>query len=163
MSENNPIKVFVTHSFDETDGYLRVFEFLESVERFFYLNVSKPENLPEQGGQDAIKEELIQQIKQSEAVLVVADAFERHPDMVNFMLDVAEANKIGIIAIKPFGGIAETPPEIAERAQEHVEWNDRELVDAIKRQARNEDTARWEVVDFPGWTAEGEIKEEENQ
>ena len=159
MSENNPIKVFVTHSFDETDGYLRVFEFLESVERFFYLNVSKPENLPETGGIDAIKDELIQQIKQSETVLVVADAFDRHPDMVKFMLDVAEANNIGIIAIKPFGGIAETAPEIAERAQEHVEWNDRELVDAIKRQARNEDTSRWEVVDFPGWDADGEIKD----
>ena len=160
VSENNPIRVFVTHAFEETDDYLRVFEFLESVERFFYLNVSKPENLPEQGGVEAIKDELIQQIKASEAVVVVADVYERQPDLVNYMLDVAEANNIGIVALRPFGGVLETADEIIGRAQEHIEWNDRELVDAIKRQGRGEDTARWEVIDFPGWTADGEIKEE---
>jgi hypothetical protein len=161
VSENNPIRVFVTHAFEETDDYLRVFEFLESVERFFYLNVSKPENLPEQGGVDAIKDELIQQIKASEAVVVIADVYERQPELVNYMLDVAEANNIGIVALRPFGGVLETADEIIGRAQEHIEWNDRELVDAIKRQGRGEDTARWEVIDFPGWTAEGEIKDEE--
>lgn len=159
MSEDNPIRVFVTHSFEETDDYLRVFEFLESVERFFYLNVSKPENLPEQGGLEALKDELIQQIKASEAVVVVADVYDRQPDLVDYMMDVAEANNIGIIALKPFGGVAETAASVAERAKEHIEWNDRELVDAIKRQGRGEDTARWEVIDFPGWDAEGEIKD----
>lgn len=160
VSENNPIRVFVTHAFEETDDYLRVFEFLESVERFFYLNASKPENLPEQGGVEAIKDELIQQIKASEAVVVVADVYERQPDLVSYMLDVAEANNIGIVALRPFGGVLETADEIIGRAQEHIEWNDRELVDAIKRQGRGEDTARWEVIDFPGWTADGEIKED---
>ena len=159
VSENNPIRVFVTHNFHETDDYLRVFEFLESVERFFYLNVSKPENLPEQGGADAIKDELCQQIKTSEALVVVADVYERQPELVNYMMDVAKANNLGIIAMKPFGGMAETSPQVVERAQEHIEWNDRELVDAIKRQGRGEDTARWEVIDFPGWDADGEIKD----
>ena len=159
MSEDNPIRVFVTHSFEETDDYLRVFEFLESVERFFYLNVSKPENMPEQGGLEALKDELIQQIKASEAVVVVADVYERQPDLVDYMMDVAEANNIGIIALKPFGGVAETATSVANRAKEHIEWNDRELVDAIKRQGRGEETARWEVIDFPGWDADGEIKD----
>ena len=159
MSENNPIRVFVTHTFEETDDYLRVFEFLESVERFFYLNVSKPENAPEQGGPEAVKDELIQQIKASEAVVVIADVYDRQPDLVNYMMDVAEANNIGIIALKPFGGMAETATAVTERAKEHIEWNDRELVDAIKRQGRGEDTARWEVIDFPGWDADGEIKD----
>ena len=71
MSESNPIRVFTTHSFEETDDYLRVFEFLESVDRFYYLNVSKPENLPTTGGQQEVKDELIAQIKQSEAVVVL--------------------------------------------------------------------------------------------
>jgi hypothetical protein len=35
VSEKNPIKVFVTHTFEESDDYLRVFEFLESVDRFY--------------------------------------------------------------------------------------------------------------------------------
>ncbi len=158
MSEKNPIRVFVTHAFAESDDYLRVFEFLESVERFFYLNVSKPENIPKEGGLEAIKDELIQQIKASEAVVIVADVYGEKTDLVKYMMDVAEANNIGMIAIKPFGGLAETAPEVVDRAQEHIEWNDRELVDAIKRQGRGEDTARWEVIDFPGFDADGEIK-----
>jgi hypothetical protein len=31
-------------------------------------------------------------------------------------------------------------------------------VDALKRQARGEDTARWETLDFPGWDEHGEIE-----
>jgi len=49
VSENNPITVFASHSFEESDDYLRVFEFLESVDNFYYLNVSKPENIPQSG------------------------------------------------------------------------------------------------------------------
>ena len=159
VSENNPIKVFVTHNFEESFDYLRVFEFLESVDRFYYLNMAKPESAPTENGVEALKDELIQQIKASEAFLVVADVYEKNPDLVNYMMDVAEANGIGMIALKPFGGMAETAPQVLERVQEHVEWNDRELVDAIKRQGRGEDTARWEVIDFPGYDADGKIED----
>ena len=159
MSEKNPIRVFVTHTFAESDDYMRVFEFLESVDRFFYINVAKPENLPSEGGLEAIKDELIRQIKASEALVVVSDVYANKPDLVNYMMDVAEANGIGMIAIRPFGGVSETHPDVLKRVQEHIEWNDRELVDTIKRQARGEDTARWEVIDFPGFDADGEIDE----
>ena len=54
MFEDNPIRVFATHNFQETDDYLRVFEFLESVDRFYYVNVSKPEDLPASGGAQEI-------------------------------------------------------------------------------------------------------------
>ena len=157
MSESNPIRVFATHNFSETDDYLRVFEFLESVDRFYYLNVSKPENLPTTGGAQELKDEVIRQVKASEAMLVLPSAWEQNKDMVNFMMDVAEANRIGMIVIKPFGGLHETPPELVARCAEHIEWNDREMVDSLKRQARGEDTARWEVLDFPGWDENGPI------
>jgi hypothetical protein len=157
VSESNPIRVFATHSFEETDDYLRVFEFLESVDRFYYLNMSKPENLPTTGGPQALKDELIAQIKQAEAMIVLPSAWEANKELVGFMMDVADANKIGMIVIKPFGGMQETPQELVERCAEHIEWNDREMVDAIKRQGRGEDTARWEVLDFPGWDENGPV------
>ena len=159
MSESNPIRVFTTHIFSETDDYLRVFEFLESVERFYYLNVSKPENLPTIGGGQAVRDELIRQVKASEAMFVLSSAWEQNSDLVSFMMDVADANKIGMIAIKPFGGMQETPNEVVARCAEHIEWNDREMVDALKRQARGEDTARWEALDFPGWDENGPIED----
>ncbi len=157
MYEDNPIRVFATHSFEESDDYLRVFEFLESVDRFYYLNVSKPENLPTIGGGQAIKEELIKQIKSAEAMFVIASVYKQNRELVNFMMKVAEANKISMIVIKPFGGVQETPPELVERCAESIEWNDRELADSLKRQARGEDTSRWEVIDFPGFDENGPV------
>ena len=159
MSEGNPIRVFATHNFSETDDYLRVFEFLESVDRFYYLNVSRPENLPTTGGAQEIKDELIRQIKASEAMFVLPSAWEQNPTAVNFMMDVADANGIGMVVIKPFGGLRETPAELVTRCAEHIEWNDREMVDALRRQARGEDTARWEVLEFPGWDENGPIED----
>jgi len=155
VSENNPIAVFASHIFDESFDYLRVFEFLESVDRFYYVNVSKPENVPENGGLQAIKDELIEQIKAAEAVIILSSTYEQRPEITQFIMDVAEVNQKGMVAIRPFGGVAETPVEMVERCQEHIEWNNREIADALLRQARGEDTARWEVLDFPGFDADG--------
>jgi len=119
------------------------------MDRFFYLNVSKPENIPGSGGLDAIKEEFISQIKESEAVVVLAPLYLEKPDLIKFQMDVAEANEKPMIAIRPFGGHMESPPDLVERVSENIEWNSREMADALRRQARLEDTARWDVIDFP--------------
>lgn len=159
MSEQNPIRVFAIHVFEESDDYLRVFEFLESVDRFFYVNVSRPENLPTTGDPQAIKDELIAQIKLAEVVVVLASTYEENKDLVNFMMDVAEANNIGRLVIRPFGGAQETPDELLKRCDEAVEWNNREIADAMRRLGRGEDTARWEVIDFPGFDENGPIED----
>lgn len=155
MSEDDPIKVFATHAFEESDDYLRLFEFLENVENFYYINVSKPENIPKAGGMQAIKDELMKQIKDSEAVFILPALFDEKTELVRFMMQVAEANNKAMIAIKSFGGVLETAAEVVERSQEHIEWNDRDMADALRRQARGEDMARWEVIDFPGFDADG--------
>ena len=155
MSENNPIMVFASHAFEESNDYLRLFEFLESVDRFYYVNVSKPENIPATGGLQAIKDELIEQIKASEAVIMLSSLYEDRPDIADFIMDVADVNNINMISLRPFGVVAETAPELVERCKEHIEWNDREIADALRRQGRGEDTARWEVLDFPGFDADG--------
>lgn len=148
MSESNPIRVYVTHTFQQSDDYLRVFEFLESMEQFFYLNCSKPESVPQSGGMEAIKDEYIAQIKECEAVIVLASLYMEKKDIVRYQMDVAEANDKPLIAIRPFGGIVDSPEELVARVGEHIEWNEREIVDSLKRQARLEDTSRWETIEF---------------
>jgi hypothetical protein len=98
---------------------------------------------------EAVKDELILQIKESEVVIVLASLYLEQEKLVSYQMDVADANNLALIAIRPFGGMVETPPGLIDRAKEHIEWNDREMVDAIKRQARMEDAQRWEVIDFP--------------
>ena len=151
MSEQNPIRVFVSHLFREDADYLRVFEFLESMDRFFYLNTSKPEEMPQSGGLDAIKDVYIGQIKECEAIMVLPEHFADNPELVTYQMDVADANRRPIIVMKPFGGIQDIPPDLAKRAAETIEWNEREMADVLKRQARHEDTSKWDVIDFPGF------------
>ncbi len=158
MSENNPIRVFVTHAFSESDDYLRLFEFLESDDKFYYLNVSKPEEAPKTGSMEEAKDILIQQIKEAEAVIVLPSLYEAKPDLVNFIMDGANAAGKPMIVLRPFGGVAETPQALIDRTNEHIKWDAREMVDALRRQARLEDTSRWESLDFPGYDVDGEIK-----
>ena len=157
MSEQNPIRVFITHTFEESEDYLRIFEFLEGVDRFFYVNVSKPENIPSAGSEEAIKDELIEQIKASEIVIVLPQVYEQRNELVSYMMDVADANDISIIAIRPFGGTTEVPQAVADRVKVQLDWNAREIADTLTFLARGETTQRWEVVDFPGVNSDESI------
>lgn len=148
MSEDNPIRVFVSHTFTKSDEYLRVFEYIESNPNFFYVNTSSPEELPA-GGSEAFKEALRRQIEAAETVIVLSSLYAKKRDWIQYQIDAAQALNRPVIAMKPFGGVEPMPAEIARVARETPEWNEREIVDAIKRAARNEDTNRWEVIDFP--------------
>ena len=54
MSAGNPIRVFVTHLFSSHPDYHRVFEYFESTSNFFYVNCSKPDDIPTGGGHEAL-------------------------------------------------------------------------------------------------------------
>ncbi len=100
-------------------------------------------------GDSRAMEELRAQIEPAEAVIILASTFSEQTDLVSYQMDVAEAGGKPLIAIRPFGGVAETPEALVTRVKEHIEWNEREIADALRRQARLEDTARWDVIDFP--------------
>ncbi|MCZ6881325.1 MAG: hypothetical protein O7F13_09410, partial [Gammaproteobacteria bacterium] len=61
---------------------------------------------------------------------------------------VAKSSDKPVIVIEHFGGTQEIAPEIAKIADEVVSWNERSIVDAIRRQARHEETQRWDVIEF---------------
>jgi hypothetical protein len=148
MSEQNPIRVFVTHTFSASADYHRVFEYLESSPNFFYVNCSAPDDLPAAGGREALKEALLKQIRASEVVVVVGSMYAENRDWIEYQMDAAQAAEIPLVALEPFGGIGKMSDEVARRADEVVGWNERIMVDAIRRQARHEETTRWDVIEF---------------
>lgn len=148
MSAGNPIRVFVTHLFSSHPDYHRVFEYLESASNFFYVNCSKPDEIPAGGGQEAIKESLLVQIRSSEVVIVVSTMFSENRSLITFQMDAAQAAEIPMIALEPFGGRGKVPAEVEGRTAEVVGWNERLIVDAVRREARHEDTKRWDVIEF---------------
>ena len=48
----------------------------------------------------------------------------------------------------PFGGKDTIAPAVQDLADDVVPWDQRQLVDAIKRQARHEETTRFDVIEF---------------
>jgi hypothetical protein len=63
-------------------------------------------------------------------------------------MDAAQAADIPIIAMEPFGRSGRVSDEIMGRAAEVVAWNERLIVDAIRKHARHEDTKRWDMIEF---------------
>lgn len=84
MSESNPIRVFVVHTFSEHPDYVRVFEYLESRPNFYYHNCSNPAASPASGDSEAIKSELRRQIELAEIVILPVTLFTTNPVLVTF-------------------------------------------------------------------------------
>ena len=148
MSEDNPIRVFVTHAFSEHPDYHRVFEYLESASNFFYVNCSDPENVPDTGSSGAIRDALLHQVRASEVVIALSSVYAENEAMVGFELDAAEAAGLPVIGLEPFGGNETVPADFASRCASVVDWNERIMVDAIRLEARHEETHRWDLIEF---------------
>jgi hypothetical protein len=148
MSEKNPIRIFITHAFQEHEEYSRVFEYLESRDNFFYVNYSDPDGKPEHGGQEGMQEAIRNQIRRVEAVLFPVGIYSQDPRLIDFELNVAQAFDKPVIAIQAFGGTQALPKEVMAAAVETIEWNDRVIIDALRRFGRGEDVAKWDVIEF---------------
>lgn len=131
MSENNPIRIFVTRTFSDHADYARVFEYLESSSNFYYKNCSAPTRVPASGGKEALKEELRTQIQDAEIVLLPASMYADASDWIQYQMIAAQEMNIPIVALEIFGGAGEAQPEIAKRVSGTVGWNERLIVDAV--------------------------------
>jgi hypothetical protein len=147
VSQANPIRLFVTHLWESGEDYLRVFEYLESARNFYYRTFSTPDQRPT-GDKEALKEDLRRQIAPAEVVVALTSLFERDQDLLTFQLLYAQACQKPVILLKRFGEARPVPKTLADLANELIEWDERALVDAVRRQARHEDTTRWDVIEF---------------
>jgi len=146
ISQQNPVRVFVAHAFTADIDYLRVFEYLESSHNFYYRNCSDPDRKP--ADKEATREELRRQITLSEIVIVPAATYKQHYETIDFVLNCAKGLDRPVVVLQPFGVKEKIAVQLEALGDEIVEWNEREIADAIRRQARHEDTSRWDVVEF---------------
>ncbi len=100
------------------------------------------------GGKEALKEEYRTQLKTAEVVIVLSSLYVEDEYWTTYQMDAAQASNLPLIALGFFGSAAKVPAEIAKRAAEIVDWNERQIVDAVRRQARGEATNRWETIEF---------------
>lgn len=147
MSQENPIRLFVSHLWEESDDYSRVFEFLESARNFYYRNTSAPERRPG-GDKEAEREELRRQISAAEIVIMPSSLHAQNQDLVTFQALYAQASKKPVLLLKSFGTKATLPKALADLSNDVIDWDERGFVDAIRRLARHENTARYDTIEF---------------
>ena len=83
MHQRDPIRVFVTHCFEESDDYVRVFEYLESARNFYYRNCSAPDFRPGLPSPEALREELRREITTAEVVVALTSLAPRQQDLLD--------------------------------------------------------------------------------
>ena len=147
ITQQNPIRLFVCHVWAEDEDYHRIFEYVESSPNFFYRNTSKPDVRPP-GDKEALREALRNQIAEAEVMIVPAALYRRNVDWVEFQMHCAKAYDKPIIVLEPFGSTDTIAPAVQELADDVVPWDQRQLIDAIKREARHEETTRFDVIEF---------------
>ena len=147
ITQQNPIRLFVCHVWVEDEDYHRIFEYVESSPNFFYRNTSKPDARPP-GDKEALRESLRNQIAEAEVMIVPAALYRRNVDWVEFQMHCAKAYDKPIIVLEPFGSTDTIAPAVQELADDVVPWDQRQLIDAIKREARHEETTRFDVIEF---------------
>jgi hypothetical protein len=146
ISQQNPVRVFVAHAFERSEDYVRVFEYLESSHNFYYRNCSDPDR--QLAELDKIKEELRRQIALAEVAIVPAGMYRSQREIVDFILNCSKGLDKPVIVLETFGVKEKIPVQLEALSDEIIEWNERSIADAIRRQARHEDTSRWDVIEF---------------
>jgi hypothetical protein len=124
-----------------------VFEYLEAPGTFYYHNTSLPHD-KRPLDKESEREDLRRQIAPCEVVIVVPAAYRAAPDLVLFQMNFAKAADRPIVAMENFGSTAPLPKAISDLADEVSAWNERSLIDALKRQARHQETTRWDTIEF---------------
>jgi len=147
ITQKNPVRLFVCHVWVEDEDYHRIFEYVESSPNFFYRNTSTPDARPS-GDKEALRDSLRKQIVEAEVVIVPAALYRRNVDWVEFQMHCAKAFDKPLIVLEPFGGTDTIAPAVQELADDVVPWDQRQLIDAIKREARHEETTRFDVIEF---------------
>ncbi len=148
MTETNPIRLFVSHLYEPDESYFRVFEYLESQPNFFYTNLASPDRPPRSKEKEAIREDLRRQMADAEVVILLSSLYLREPTTIEFQALYAQSCDKPVIVMEPFGTTDPVPAKLRELADEVLAWNGREMADAIRRQARHEDTTRWDTIEF---------------
>jgi hypothetical protein len=147
MSQRDPIRVFVTHSFEESDDYVRVFEYLESARNFYYRNCSVIDSVRD-GSIDSTRDALRTQIAPAEVVIALASLYPAQQDLLLFELNYAKASDKPVVLLPHFGREPLELKVLQGLIDARIAWDERALIDAVRSQARHEETTRWDTIEF---------------
>jgi hypothetical protein len=81
-------------------------------------------------------------------MIVLPAVYQVAPELVLFQMNFAKSADRPIVAMENFGSTAPLPKAIRDLADEVSAWNERNLIDALRRQARHQESTRWDTIEF---------------
>ena len=136
MPQLHRYKLFISHAWKYNDDYFRLIEMLNDATNFSYSNYSVPEHDPvDDDNKTKLEEELRQQIRPVEVVVILGGMYVAYSDWIQFEIDYATALSKPILGIKPWGAQV-MPKAVQGAADEIVGWNTSTIVSAIRRLAK---------------------------
>ena len=128
-------RIFISHAWQYHSDYDRLIRLLNEAPNFRYRNYSVPRHDPlHVRSKEELKEELRQQIRPVQVVLILSGMYVDYSEWIQFEMDYAHQLEKPIIGIKPWGS-ERIPRPVQEKVVEIVGWNTRSIVDAIRRYA----------------------------
>lgn len=129
-------RLFISHAWRYNSDYNKIIEFLNGAPYCIYSNYSVPKHDQlEAATTSQLKEELRQQIRPVEVVVILAGMYASYSDWIKFEIDYAKEIGKSILGVEPWGS-QRIPSVVQTNADEMVGWNTSSIVSAIRRLAK---------------------------
>lgn len=125
-------RLLISHSWRYSETYSTIVNWLNNAALFNWSNHSVSADRPfETRTKKEWREELTQQIRGCNAVIVVSGMYAAYSEWIDYEIDEAIRMRKPIIGIKPWGS-ERIPRKIQECATVMVGWNSASLVQAVR-------------------------------
>lgn len=125
-------RLFVSHAWRYSEGYVRMLNFINSASNFLWTNYSVPESKAFTGlSNSALEEQLRNQIRPTQCVVVLAGMYVAHSSWIQFEIDFAKSLNKPILGVVPWGA-ERTPQAVVAAADKMVHWNSTSIVSGIR-------------------------------
>ena len=132
MPDLHRYRLFISHAWRYHEGYDRLIGFLDEAPRFIYSNYSVPSAKRfDDMSKTELKEEIRQQIRPVECVIILGGIYVTYSDWIQFEIDFAKSLTKPIIGIRPWGA-QRMPQAVSDAANIIVGWNTVSIIDAIR-------------------------------
>ncbi len=132
MPELHRYRIFISHAWRYHDAYDRMIRFLDEAPLFIYANYSVPSDKKFDNLTKAqLQEELRQQIRPVESVIILGGIYVSYSDWIQFEIDFAKELQKPIIGVRPWSA-ERMPQAVSDAANIIVGWNTDSIVKAIR-------------------------------
>lgn len=129
--------LFISHSWQYSDAYVKLCGLLDKRDYFFYKNFSVPKDDPvhTNGTDKELLQAITNKMQSCHVILIMAGVYSSYSKWINKEIVIANqgfSNPKPIIGIKPWGQ-TNISKIVQDNADEMVAWNTESIVAAIRK------------------------------